>query len=204
MNDNQEFDSVKQYLSLSVGVVPQCGVTVDTVDLYEASTETVVEVVEGDVIALTCYARDGYPAAEVSWQYNVFNETDSVSVEEVVLSSPLPSSPLVTVARRVMRQRMLFSFHLLSAAPLHGRHPGPQQQPHMPRLPVTPRLASLLQDDEGQPQRQGEEDRRPPGQADDRHIRGGRPHHSPLPVLSGAGPPPAQTIHQAAEEEAVR
>ena len=102
MNDNQEFNSIKQYLTLAVGVVPQSGVTVEAGDLYDPATESVVEVVEGEVLALTCYASDGYPPAEVSWEYNIFNQSDSVSVEEAMVSPSVPPSPLVTVSRTLL------------------------------------------------------------------------------------------------------
>ena len=101
INDNQEFNSIKQFLSLSVGVVPQSGLTVEAGDLSEASMEAVVEVVEGESIALTCYAHSGYPPPEVSWESNIFNESESVAVLAPVASS-LPSSPLVSVTRTLL------------------------------------------------------------------------------------------------------
>ena len=99
INDNQEFNSIKQYLTISVGVVPKSGVMVEANDLYE--TESVVEVVEGETIRLFCYANGGYPPADISWEYKIYNESHSVSVERVV-RKPSPTSPLVTVSRTLL------------------------------------------------------------------------------------------------------
>ena len=56
INDNKNFDSVKQFVSLDVGVIPDTGVSIEAGSLYDADTESRVEVVEGDNIALSCYA----------------------------------------------------------------------------------------------------------------------------------------------------
>ena len=65
INDNKNFDSVKQFVSVDVGVIPDTGVSIEAGSLYDADTETRVEVVEGDNIALSCYARQGFPPSLV-------------------------------------------------------------------------------------------------------------------------------------------
>ena len=60
INDNKNFDSVKQFVSLDVGVIPDTGISIEAGSLYDADTETRVEVVEGDNFALSCYARQLY------------------------------------------------------------------------------------------------------------------------------------------------
>ena len=101
MNDNQEFNSIKQYLTISVGVVPESGVIVEANDLHDGLTETVVEVVEGETIRLTCYASGGYPGADIVWEYKIYNETESVRVETAV-RQPQPASHLVRVSRTLL------------------------------------------------------------------------------------------------------
>ena len=54
INDNK--NSLKQFVSLDVGVIPDTGVSIEAGSLYDADTETRVEVVEWDNIALSCYA----------------------------------------------------------------------------------------------------------------------------------------------------
>ena len=75
INDNKNFDSVKQFVSLDVGVIPDTGVSIEAGSLYDADTETRVEVVEGDNIALSCYARQGFPPSLVSWEHDITNYT---------------------------------------------------------------------------------------------------------------------------------
>ena len=70
-------------------------------NLYDDLTETVVEVVEGETIRLSCYANGGYPPADISWEYKIYNESHSVSVERAV-RQPSPLSPLVTVSRTLL------------------------------------------------------------------------------------------------------
>ena len=101
INDNQEFNSIKQYLTISVGVVPKSGVILEGNDLYDDLTETVVEVVEGETIRLSCYANGGYPPANIRWEYKIYNESHSVSEERAVRQSS-PLSPLVTVSRTLL------------------------------------------------------------------------------------------------------
>ena len=45
INDNLEFNSVKQFLNLNVGVLPETGVSIEAGESFDADTETVVEVV---------------------------------------------------------------------------------------------------------------------------------------------------------------
>ena len=101
MNDNQEFNSIKQYLTISVGVVPESGVIVEANELYDGLSETVVEVVEGETIRLTCYASGGYPGADIRWEYKISNESQSVRVERAV-SQGSPGSHLVRVSRTLL------------------------------------------------------------------------------------------------------
>ncbi len=75
INDNKNFDSVKQFVSVEVGVIPDTGVSIEAGNLWDADTETRVEVVEGDNIALSCYARHGFPPSLVSWEHDITNDT---------------------------------------------------------------------------------------------------------------------------------
>ena len=75
INDNKNFDSVKQFVSVEVGVIPDTGVSIEAGNMWDADTETRVEVVEGDNIALSCYARHGFPPSLVSWEHDITNDT---------------------------------------------------------------------------------------------------------------------------------
>ena len=75
INDNKNFDSVKQFVSVDVGVIPDTGVSIEAGNMWDADTETRVEVVEGDNIALSCYARHGFPPSLVSWEHDITNDT---------------------------------------------------------------------------------------------------------------------------------
>ena len=99
VNDNREFNSLKQFLNLNVGVTPDTGISVEAGEVFDADAETKVEVVEGDSIALSCYARRGYPPARIFWYYDISNET-SIRVQETRYSSE-SGSHLVTVSRTI-------------------------------------------------------------------------------------------------------
>ena len=49
INDNMEFNSIKQFLTLNVGVIPVTGISIEAGDVFDADTETKVEVVEGGI-----------------------------------------------------------------------------------------------------------------------------------------------------------
>lgn len=101
INDNQEFNSIKQYLNISVGVVPMSGVIVEANDLYDGLSETVVEVVEGETIRLSCYTSGGFPPADIRWEYEMSASSQSVVVESPV-SQTQPGSHLVRVSRALV------------------------------------------------------------------------------------------------------
>ena len=64
MNDNKDFNTVKEFTSVNVGVISEKGVTVDGVEVHDGD---VVEAMEGDSLAVLCYAKHGYPGAEIEW-----------------------------------------------------------------------------------------------------------------------------------------
>ena len=64
VNDNEEFNTIKEFISVKVGVVAETGVTIEGGEEYDAG---VLQLVEGDSIDVLCYARHGYPAAYLAW-----------------------------------------------------------------------------------------------------------------------------------------
>ena len=100
VNDNMEFNSIKQFLTLNVGVLPTTGISIKAGDVFDAETETKVEVVEGDNIALACYARRGFPPARVIWHYDISNQTN-IRVQEALYRQD-SQSHLVSVSRTIV------------------------------------------------------------------------------------------------------
>ena len=43
----------------------------ENVKINEVVTETYIEIFEGDLMMVTCYAERGYPPAHIHWQYEV-------------------------------------------------------------------------------------------------------------------------------------
>ena len=64
VNDNKEFNTIKEFISVNVGVIADTGVTVEGDEAHDGG---VLEAVDGDRIDVMCYARHGYPAAEIEW-----------------------------------------------------------------------------------------------------------------------------------------
>ena len=63
-NDNKEFNTIKEFISVKVGDIAETGVTIEGVEEYDTG---VLQLVEGDSIDVLCYARHGYPAAYLAW-----------------------------------------------------------------------------------------------------------------------------------------
>ena len=59
VNDNKEFNTIKEFISVKVKVIAETGVTIEGGEEYDAG---VLQLVEGDSIDVLCYARHGYPA----------------------------------------------------------------------------------------------------------------------------------------------
>jgi len=64
VNDNTEFNTIKEFISVKVGVAAETGLTIEG---GEAFNDGVLHLVEGDKIDMSCYAKNGYPAADVEW-----------------------------------------------------------------------------------------------------------------------------------------
>ena len=79
MNDNKEFDTIKEYISLNVGVIAETGMTIAGNEVGDWGS---IEVVEGDSLDVQCYARHGYPEAQLDW---TVLEKENVSVSQVLL-----------------------------------------------------------------------------------------------------------------------
>ena len=84
VNDNKEFNTIKEFISVSVGVVAETGVTVEGVEVHDGD---VIEAVEGDSLDILCYARNGYPGAEIEWSVPEDDNITSLSVSQVRLTS---------------------------------------------------------------------------------------------------------------------
>ena len=65
VNDNEEFNAVKNFITLHVGVEARMGLNVQGGDLI--SREGVLRLVEGESVDIKCYADKGYPPATFLW-----------------------------------------------------------------------------------------------------------------------------------------
>ena len=63
-NNNKEFNTIKEFISVKVGDIAETGVTFEGVEEYDTG---VLQLVEGDSIDVLFYARHGYPAAYLAW-----------------------------------------------------------------------------------------------------------------------------------------
>ena len=81
VNDNTEFNTIKEFISVKVGVVAKTGINVEGGEEFD---EGVLHLVEGDKIDMSCYAKDGYPAADVQWAaVERDNGTNSFEISQV-------------------------------------------------------------------------------------------------------------------------
>ena len=81
VNDNKEFNTIKEFISVKVGVIAETGVTIEGGEAYE---DGVLQLVEGDSIDVSCYAKHGYPSAEVDWSApERENGTDGLIISQV-------------------------------------------------------------------------------------------------------------------------
>ena len=111
INDNKNFDSVKQFVSLDVGVIPDTGISIEAGSLYEAITETRVEVVEGDNIALSCYARQGFPPSLVSWEHDITNDTSLRHVMMMVMMMMIIMVMMMSSVKPLICKQNLTKFY---------------------------------------------------------------------------------------------
>ena len=113
INDNYNFDSLKQFVSLDVGVIPDTGVSIEAGSLYDADTETRVEVVEGDNIALSCYARQGFPPSLVSWEHDITNYTSLRHVMMMIMMMIIMIMMMSSVKPLICKQNLtkFYSFN---------------------------------------------------------------------------------------------
>jgi len=81
VNDNKEFNTIKEFISVSVGVIAETGVTVEGVEVHDGD---VIEAVEGDSLDIQCYARNGYPGAEIEWSVPEDDNITSLSVSQAI------------------------------------------------------------------------------------------------------------------------
>ena len=65
VNDNEEFNAVKNFVTLHIGVEAKMGINVHGGDLM--SREGILRLVEGELVDIKCYANNGYPAANFVW-----------------------------------------------------------------------------------------------------------------------------------------
>ena len=82
VNDKQDFNTVKEFITLNVGVKPKTGVTVKSLTVHN---EAVVEAMEGDNIDVLCYARQGYPGAEIDWLVPETENGSYLTVSKVLI-----------------------------------------------------------------------------------------------------------------------
>ena len=82
VNDNQDFNTVKEFITLNVGVKPKTGVTVKSLTVHN---EAVVEAMEGDNIDVLCYARQGYPGPEIDWLVPEIENINNLTVSQVLI-----------------------------------------------------------------------------------------------------------------------
>ena len=78
VNDNEEFNTIKEFISVKVGVIAETGMTIEGGE-YDAG---VLQLVEGDSIDVLCYARHGYPAAYLEWS-GPENGTEDLVISQV-------------------------------------------------------------------------------------------------------------------------
>ena len=79
VNDNKEFNTIKEFISVKVGDIAETGVTIEGVEEYDNG---VLQLVEGDSIDVLCYARYGYPSAYLTWT----GPENKNSTEDLVIS----------------------------------------------------------------------------------------------------------------------
>ena len=65
VNDNKNFNAVKNFVTLHVGVEAKMGVNVHGGDLM--SREGILRLVEGEEVDIKCYADNGYPLSTFLW-----------------------------------------------------------------------------------------------------------------------------------------
>jgi hypothetical protein len=65
VNDNEEFNAVKNFVTLHIGVEADMGINVHGGDLM--SRERILRLVEGEGVDIKCYANNGYPPANFIW-----------------------------------------------------------------------------------------------------------------------------------------
>ena len=65
VNDNVEFNAVKNFITLHTGVEAAMGVNVHGGDLI--SREGILRLVEGQAVDIMCYANNGYPLPNFLW-----------------------------------------------------------------------------------------------------------------------------------------
>ena len=63
VNDNEEFNAVKNFVTVHIGVEARMGVIVHS----RLVAEKVLTVVEGEFVDIKCYAEEGYPPASFLW-----------------------------------------------------------------------------------------------------------------------------------------
>ena len=65
VNDNEEFNAVKNFVTLHIGVEAGMGINVHGGDLM--SREGILRLVEGESVDIKCYANNGYPLPNFIW-----------------------------------------------------------------------------------------------------------------------------------------
>jgi len=68
--------------------------------MFDAGSETVVEVVEGDSLAISCYARGGYPPSQITWFHEISNDSN-LQVQHIEYEQDTQSH-LVSVRRTII------------------------------------------------------------------------------------------------------
>ena len=84
VNDNEEFNAVKNFLTLHIGVESRMGLIVQGGQLM--AREGVLRLVEGESVDIKCYANHGYPPATFLWLAPIRNNL-SASLQIFQVSS---------------------------------------------------------------------------------------------------------------------
>ena len=79
MNDNEEFNAVKNFLTLHIGVESSMGISVQGGHLM--AREGVLRLVEGESVDIKCYANHGYPPANFLWLAPIRNNRSSSDIQ---------------------------------------------------------------------------------------------------------------------------
>ena len=81
VNDNEEFNALKNFVTLHIGVEARMGINVHGGDLM--SREGILRLVEGENVDMKCYADGGYPLPNFLWLAPVRkNLSDSLQLSE--------------------------------------------------------------------------------------------------------------------------